>query len=266
MKYAEIRRHVKVDEATTYYTMLKRKAGIGLTWFILKLFPSVSANMITISMLPINVLAAGLAYEGIIQSQPFVILLAFLVSFFALCLDSVDGNIARINHTSSIKGVYLDRLVHNISHPMFFFVIGFALYSGTQDIIYLVVFILVGILSELSPLDISQKDVEALFIRQALLRQTKNYHFHTHQKQCNSDMDSIKTPMNSKLRKLIKTIFMNDVFYFIILLDLFLFENQFYLTLVYAFLDIAGMIVARLNFIQWEKNLHEILNRLYGLK
>lgn len=265
MKYVEIKQHVKLDEATTYYTILKRKAGIGLTWLILKLFPSVTANVITIAMLPFNVLAAILAYYGIVSSSPLLIVLAFLVSFFSLCLDSVDGNIARIKKTTSIIGVYLDRLVHNISHPMFFLVIGFGLYASTQEIIYLITYTVVAILSELSPLDISQKDVEALFIRQAVLQQTMNYNFQTHQRQNSFHLESIQTPTNSILRKLIKTILMNDVYYFIILLDLLLFE-YFYFTLAFALLDIVAMVIARLNFTKWEKSLYEMLNRLYGLK
>lgn len=266
MTYTEIKRHVKEDEATTYYTMLKRNAGIGLTWLILRVFPSISANVITVCMLPLNVLAAGLAYYGIVYSRPSIIVIAFLVSFFTLCLDSVDGNIARITNTTSIQGVYLDRLVHNISHPMFFFVSGFALYSSTQEIIYLIIFILVGVFSELSPLDIAQKDVEALFVRQALLRQTKNYQYLTHHRLECSNKKVVNIPRNSKLRKVMKTILMNDVYYFVILLDLLLFNSQFYVTLVYAFIDIMGMIVSRLNFPQWEKSLHEMLSRLTNHK
>lgn len=261
MNYQEIKRYVKQDEATSFYTSLKRKAGVILTWLILKTYPSISANFITLTMLPLNVLSAGMMYYAIVTSQPIFLLIAFIISFLTLALDSVDGNIARINNTRSIRGVYFDRLVHNISHPMFFIVMGFALYSNTNHIGYLIVMLVVGILSELSPLDVSQKDVEALFIRQILFERTVNYDFMKHQESHLHLNKQQKAP--SMLRKIIKTILMNDVYYLVILLDLVFFEHQFYFTIMFSCIDLVAMIYVRANISMWEIRLNEVLKELY---
>ncbi|MGY0691507.1 CDP-alcohol phosphatidyltransferase family protein [Virgibacillus sp. FSP13] len=259
MDFETVKQCAKKDEATSYYTVIKRKTGVLLTWFIIRIFPSVSANAVTLSMFPLNMLVAGILYYAIVFENICVLLISFCISFITLVLDTVDGNIARIKGTSSIKGVYLDRLVHNISHPMFFMVLAFALFASSNQMIYLIMFIIVAILSELSPLDVSQKDVEALFIRQAVLHTTKNYHYATHQF---TRKVARKPEKASKIRKIIKTILSNDSYYFVVLLDLLLFDKQFYVTGLFALVDIVGMVYVRSNLNRWESNLHEVLERL----
>lgn len=252
---------MKKDEANNYYTVLKRKSGAMLTWVILKLFPSISANFVTLSMLPLNLLAAGMLYYAIVSFNLLFLFISLLISFFTLSLDSVDGNIARIKKTASIKGVFFDRLVHNICHPLYFFIIGFAFYETSNQIAYLIIFLIVGLLSELSPFDISQKDVEALFIRQAVYHNTITYNYESHK---NRDYKKQHTTnhFKSTVRKWITTILMNDFFYLMILLDMLIFDKQYYFTVFLAFVDIIGMIYVRANINRWENNLSEVLERL----
>jgi CDP-alcohol phosphatidyltransferase len=254
---------MKKDEANNYYTILKRKTGVLLTWIILKLFPTISANTVTISMLPLNLLAAGIIYYAIVWQTPVLLFISFLVSFYTLVLDSVDGNIARIKNTTSIKGVYLDRLIHNICHPLFFFVIGFALYEATNQIGYLIIFMVVGLLSELSPFDISQKDVEALFIRQAVYQKTSNYNIGMHPKPVHRKKRRKRFLLfQPRIRKWITTLFMNDFYYVMILLDFVLLDMQYYVTVSFAVMDIVAMIYVRAYRNSWEDNLREVLKRL----
>lgn len=259
-----VKQHTKIDEARSYDIVIKRKAGIFLTWLILKVFPSVSANFITLCMFPLNILAAGILYYSIILANIPFLLIAFCITFLTLALDSVDGNIARIKKSSSIKGVYYDRLVHNISYPLSFFVLGFAMYASSDQLIYLIVLIIVAIFSELSPLDVSQKDVEALFIRQAVLNTTKNYDYKTHRYRKEILPESINH--NNKIKKSIKTVLSNEAYYVFVLVDMILFESQFYFTCLVAFIHILGMIYVRSNIKRWESNLSEVLEQIYRQK
>ncbi len=188
------------------------------------------------------------------------------MSVFTLTLDCADGNIARIKQTSSIRGVYLDRLVHNIAHPLFFLVVGFAFYLSSDRILYVIVFIIAAILSELSPLDVSRKDTEALFIRQLLHQETLNYDYKTHQAAV-SNPNSAKTPTKpSTFSKVVKTILTIDMFYVTILLDLLIFKEQYFLSSSLAVFFIVGMIYSKSSTSQWEETLEDTLKMLSGQK
>ncbi|GGA72950.1 CDP-alcohol phosphatidyltransferase family protein [Ornithinibacillus halotolerans] len=262
MKISEVKQYAKKDESATYYMALHRKLGLYVAWMIVKIFPSISANTVTISTLPLNILSATILYFAIVSSSYSLLFVAFIISFFTFTLDCSDGNIARIKKSASIKGVYYDRLVHNLSHPLFYFVIGFGLYSSTDHIIYLIIFLVVGILSELSPLDVSQKDVETLFIRQAVLHSTINYNKQNHQFRESSHNQQSASRPTSKVKKIIKTILEDDSFYLMLLLDLILFNNQYYLSISLALIVILGRVVIKLDIKKWESNLHEVLEKI----
>jgi hypothetical protein len=116
LRYSEVLQYKKQDPASPS-TRLYRKAALPLTWIVINVIPSVTANAVTSAMLALNVLAAVLLYYSIAQLNWVLFGVSFLISNFAMCLDCVDGNIARIKNQRSLFGVYLDRLAHNISNP-----------------------------------------------------------------------------------------------------------------------------------------------------
>ncbi|TFB18913.1 CDP-alcohol phosphatidyltransferase family protein [Filobacillus milosensis] len=261
MKISEVKKSLKKDPPYSYYSALQRRMGLIVTWVLLNAFPSVSANTITVLMLPLSLMASGVLYYAILNANLTLLILVFFLSVFIYVLDGVDGNIARFKRTTSIQGVYLDRLVHNITGPIFFLVVGFATYEISDDIFYLPLFIGIAIFSELSPLDVSQKDVEALFIRQAVHKQTLNYEFSIHKKSdkaCGAKLINHK----GRLNKFIKSILTIDGFYISLIIDVWVFQNQFYFTALLGVIYILGKIYVRSNTTKWEKELIEVLEKL----
>ncbi len=148
VQLSEIRKLRKKDEASVYI-QISREIGLVLTWIILNVFPSVSANAVTISMLVINLVSIALLFKGILHNSLWLFISSFLLFNFSIFLDCVDGNIARFRQQQSVYGVFLDRLVHNVSYPLLFFVPGIAVLCKTSSFGWFLVFFLAGIMTEL---------------------------------------------------------------------------------------------------------------------
>jgi phosphatidylglycerophosphate synthase len=85
-----------------------RRGSIYATWALVRL--EVSANTVTLAMVGVGILAAAFfALPGLVPA----ILGAILVQAYLL-LDCSDGEVARWMETTSVKGVYLDRLGHYV--------------------------------------------------------------------------------------------------------------------------------------------------------
>jgi phosphatidylserine synthase len=175
VKFDDVKKYTKEDDARLYI-WIYRRIGLLITWILINLFPEIKANNVTLSMLLFNIISFVSLYFSIICHNLFYLAIYFLVFNLSICLDSVDGNIARINNDKTIFGLYLDRLVHNISHPLLFITIGFALYNLNNRIPFLMLFIVAGIVTELSPLELAKEQVENLFYKQMLnLKKTTQY-------------------------------------------------------------------------------------------
>lgn len=153
MKIKEIKQIVntnKVGFLLTFY----RRTGLYVTWVFINLFPMITANFVTFLMLLLGLVSIGILYVGLIKLSLLMILLSFLVFNFSIILDCVDGNISRIKKKSSIFGIILDRISHNIVFPVFFIAIGYYFLIFDNNIVLLSVFLVAGILSELNPVEV----------------------------------------------------------------------------------------------------------------
>lgn len=93
---------------------------------------SATPNQITIAFLALMVLGA---IGQLDQSRRWVAILGAALLEFGLILDAVDGEIARIKRTYSIKGVYLDMIGHRLVHGLLFLCTGFGLWLRDHEIL-----------------------------------------------------------------------------------------------------------------------------------
>tara|TARA_R110002096_G_scaffold436038_3_gene665865 strand:+ start:8699 stop:9448 length:750 start_codon:yes stop_codon:yes gene_type:complete len=91
---------------------------------------SATPNQVTVAFLLCG-FAGGLMQLD--QQHRFVAIAGSLVLQFALILDCVDGEIARVKKQYSIKGPYLDMVGHRLIHCVLFFSLGVGLYQRSQD-------------------------------------------------------------------------------------------------------------------------------------
>lgn len=108
-----------------------RYFSIYLTWFCVKL--GVSANAVSVMMI-----VAGLA--GTVLCIPHVLWMTILGVFALMVfevLDCVDGEVARWNKNSSLKGLYLDLISHVLCNPLAGAICALHLYAWTGEVRFL---------------------------------------------------------------------------------------------------------------------------------
>ncbi len=94
------------------------------------LYTPITANQVTILML-----AAGVAAGTLFVFGGRWCSIAGALSFMcSLLLDNVDGEVARYRKSSSLLGMYLDRLTHNIVYPYMFVGLSFGFYADSGDV------------------------------------------------------------------------------------------------------------------------------------
>jgi phosphatidylserine synthase len=76
-------------------------------------------------------MVAGTLFLFNIQVYNIIGAILFYSMFF---LDGVDGEVARARGTSSLRGIYLDRLSHIVTYPYIFAGIAVGVYSTSQDL------------------------------------------------------------------------------------------------------------------------------------
>jgi phosphatidylglycerophosphate synthase len=76
-----------------------------ITWFLLKLFPGITPNMVSYLMLVTCIGALILLLKGFFIWGGIVI-------YFSIVLDKVDGEVARMKNLYSFRGVFLDYQYH----------------------------------------------------------------------------------------------------------------------------------------------------------
>jgi len=180
MKYNEIKKFLKKDPPGSAWIWFHRKVGVVLTYVIYNINPNINPNVVTLTMLPLNILSALLVMFSIINSSLIYLLISFLIFSFSLTLDCVDGNLARLTKKTSYKGIYYDRIVHNLSHPLFILLLGYAVSFRIDSMMVFLLFAIAAIVSEFSPLEVSVNDVKISFVNQILFKKSKNFDLSKH--------------------------------------------------------------------------------------
>lgn len=266
MTLNEVKANLKKDPASSFLLLIHRRLGVTLTWIIINMFPRITANSVTLSMIPFNLIASAFLFFAVSNRNYVLLFTSFLLWFFSTTLDCVDGNIARIKGEQSLLGVLYDRVVHNISHPIFFTVAGFACYMYSENIFYMIPLLLAAFVCEFPPVGIAMQDTEIFFLRQLAFGKTKNYDWSTH----SSGSKEYATGANLVSRvgkqniliKSLKSIFSISNLYVVLALDLYLFERQFYLTSLFSLAYSATKVIVHTDLEGWQQELVELLSRL----
>ena len=115
-----------------YNRLVTRHFSIYLTWLFIKM--GVSANTVTFLMIPLGLVGAALCIIHVLWINILGLFLLMLVEVF----DCVDGEVARWNKKSSIKGVYLDLLSHTFCNHFTKIICPLHFYIWARDIKYLI--------------------------------------------------------------------------------------------------------------------------------
>lgn len=120
----------KLEKITLQYGWwIPRLISVYITWALLKIFPGIRPNMVTLIMLLVYMAAQYFFYQG-------ALMIGGLVLYFGAILDRVDGEVARMTEIYSFKGIFLDAQSHFISSASFL-CIGLGLYMRGRDLISL---------------------------------------------------------------------------------------------------------------------------------
>ncbi len=264
MKLIEIRRMIKKDPPGSLWIFLHRKIGLVLTWFFVNVLSFVKPNQVTLSMLFFNIISSLLVFYGILHDSVLLISLALIIFFLSHTLDCVDGNLARIYNLKSYKGIFYDRIVHNISHPLILFAIGFSIAYIHNSFIYAAITTFAALNIEFSPLEIARKDVKISFINQLILKRSQNFTLYDHL----SNTTNVYENTESKQRKthdflvrIVKFIFSFETLFILLLVETF-FNNYNYIVSI-TFITILGVLHFGKGFIG--NDLKQFLNKLNEL-
>lgn len=268
MKYSEVKKCLKKDD-TTIGVKVYRKAGIILTWIVINCLPFLSANMITASMLIFNAISGAFLYNAIITESISKLVISILIFNFSITLDCVDGNIARIKNQSSFYGIFLDRLVHNITYPGLFWVIGFGIFNKTDSIIVLILFLIMGVLEEVSPIEVAIKDVKDQFLDQTLYRKTLVFNIENYKNEKVKNIEYTKEVVKEKKMNKISPKIILDIIplwnrlFLLVIIDIYFFYNKFYLIIGYTILFMIYKILKQIKSIRRElEKAYEKLSKL----
>lgn len=115
-----------------------RNFSIYITWILLKFFPNIRPNQVSLLML-----LTGLLGALFILSPDFSkVIFGFALIYLSFLLDKVDGEIARYKGIFSISGVYLDELYHAlVTGALYIAVFLPFLLSDSSTLRFLVVFV-----------------------------------------------------------------------------------------------------------------------------
>jgi len=122
----------KETETVWYAKYLIRHISIRVTRLLLP--TGISANQATLIFLISGVLGAILLGIGDLSYSIFGLLLIQ----FSYVFDCVDGEIARYKKQSSVNGVFIDSIGHEILTPAIFLAMTFFVFNNTQQIFMLV--------------------------------------------------------------------------------------------------------------------------------
>lgn len=150
--------HYSMKEITASYTPEKRK---DTSWWarifsrplsFIVTYPlinmGVSANSVSVASIFVAMLACGLLMFG----NTFSTIGVFVFLFWDV-LDCVDGNIARVKKTSSLKGEYMDAISGYTAPAFIYLAVGVAAYHEPGHLFWLGIWVIVlGAVASLSDL------------------------------------------------------------------------------------------------------------------
>ena len=113
------------DTEDRFDTVVYGPFSVLLAYFFIR--QGISANIVTLLSLAFGVLGSFFFYP-----QSFILnLIGILIEFFAVVLDCADGQVARMTHTSSQLGRFLDGLVDSVNFAAIYIALGLRMMKET---------------------------------------------------------------------------------------------------------------------------------------
>jgi len=240
-----------------YGAYVCRRISIYITRALIPL--GISANTVTFIFLVIGLLACvffSLGYE-------YWFLVGAILLHIWYLIDHVDGEIARYRNSSSVSGIYFDKMVHYIVHTSYYFCLGWGVYRDLG----ITLAIAVGYIAGFSMLLITvTNDLKDSTILQKLIFNKKGIVL--------SNRDEIGNLLESKDKNAIQRIFSflhnmctfpNDMnlLTLVIVLKLLFFNRIIYVFLLAYAILATTVWVSRVAFFIFTKKLDCELERFY---
>lgn len=124
------------------YSYAHRYVSIYFTWLFLH--TPITANQVSL----LNVLLVFVSGIFFFQGTTLSFVIGILIWYLIGILDRTDGEIARYRKQTSIVGEYIDGLMHLLQKLTLFFCVGFAVYTTTGHLFYLVVALIALLFSQ----------------------------------------------------------------------------------------------------------------------
>ena len=132
-KLSELKKICLKEKETDLYTIyIIRHISIRITRLLLP--TGISANQATLIFLITGVVGSILLGIG----DPSYSIFGILLLQFSYIFDCVDGEIARYRKQSSVNGVFIDSIGHEILTPAIFLAMTFFIFNNTHQIFMLV--------------------------------------------------------------------------------------------------------------------------------
>ncbi|GEM_PF-1921997 len=135
MKHAHTMPELRELCKKAYYSKFQQKMHTIMLYITRPLLKTnITPNQITIFWVLLQIVASALLLFGVY----WINVIAVLLYTFAMLLDYVDGQIARIKGIKTYKGIYLEELGIYFGNPIFFLCLGIGLYRTTHMLLYLI--------------------------------------------------------------------------------------------------------------------------------
>jgi len=131
------------DDKLTFRIKLLRFTGAYIAKLLL--YTPITGNQVSFLMGVLSVIIGVLFSFG----EFWYSIIAFIVLLLQLNLDAVDGLIARYRKAASIRGPFVDLVVHSVTGPLIFFGLAVGVFRNTNNLIFLIFGMLAGLFSYL---------------------------------------------------------------------------------------------------------------------
>lgn len=136
-------KEVKIKEGSYMYR-IHRQISAVISWYLLKIYPGILPNHITVANVVCVLIVFLLALGENTTNVYWIIALQAILLNFTSVLDKVDGEISRYKKYPTQKGVYYDLIFHFLFPASFYFAFGYFFFILSDNINILLLSVLAG--------------------------------------------------------------------------------------------------------------------------
>ena len=152
MKFSEFKvkaqagKEDKIKTSSIMYR-LQRFVSIRISWFLIKIFPGIKANHISLFNVCLLLAIFLMSFFAMKIGLFWTIFIQMILLNLTSILDKTDGEVARHQDHFTQRGVYYDLVYHFFYAFVFYFVVGFYFFVITKSIFMLLPTIFLAIIA-----------------------------------------------------------------------------------------------------------------------